>query len=88
MREVAPITVSCFEKEWVEQHAEPLYFWKRVNGTRVKLESGYYILNVGHEKYYDEKMGLKMEDVEATDYMIQSEKCVDEIDKILALNYN
>ena len=29
-----------------------------------------------------------MEDVEATDYMIQSEKCVDEIDKILALNYN
>ena len=70
MREVAPITVSCFEKEWVEQHAEPLYFWKRVNGTRVKLESGYYILNVGHEKYYDEKMGLKMGDVEATGYMI------------------
>ncbi len=70
MREVAPITVSCFEKEWVEQHAEPLYFWKRVNGTRVKLESGYYILNVGHEKYYAEKMGLKMGDVEATDYMI------------------
>ena len=38
-----------FEKEWVEQHADQLYFWKRVNGTRVKLESGYYILNVGHE---------------------------------------
>lgn len=70
MREVAPITVSCFEKEWVEQHAEPLYFWKRVNGTRVKLESGYYILNVGHEKYYDEKMGLKMGEIEAKGYMI------------------
>ena len=70
MREVAPITVSCFEKEWVEQHAEPLYFWKRVNGTRVKLESGYYILNVGHEKYYDEKLGLKMGEIEAKDYMI------------------
>ena len=70
MREVAPITVSCFEKEWVEQHAEPLYFWKRVNGTRVKLESGYYILNVGHEKYYDEKLGLKMGEIEAKGYMI------------------
>ena len=70
MREAAPITVSCFEKEWVEQHAEPLYFWKRVNGTRVKVESGYYILNAGHEKYYDEKMGLKIGEIEAMDYMI------------------
>lgn len=37
MREVAPITVSCFEKEWVEQHAEPLYFWKRVNRNKSKI---------------------------------------------------
>lgn len=68
IRKSAKITVACFEKDWVEQHAEKLYFHRKHYGE--KIESGYYILNVGQEKYYDEMMGLKLEDVEAEDYIV------------------
>ena len=52
----APITVSCFERDWVEQHATPLYYINRRHGQ--KTESGYYLLNTGHEDAYDAVRGL------------------------------
>lgn len=68
LRRAAPITVSTFEKEWVEEHAEPLYFQAKRYDT--KTESGFYILNTGHEKYYDGKMGLRTESAEPEEYMV------------------
>lgn len=59
LRKAAPITVSCFEREWVEQHATPLYYINRRYGQ--KTESGYYVLNTGHEKYYDSVVGLQIQ---------------------------
>ena len=55
LRKAAPITVSCFEREWVEQHATPL----RRAGDRTRAETGYYILNRGHENCYDTASGLQ-----------------------------
>lgn len=59
LRKAAPITVSCFEREWVEQHATPLYYINRRYGQ--KTESGYYVLNTGHERYYDSVVGLQIQ---------------------------
>lgn len=59
LRKAAPITVSCFEREWVEQHATPLYYINRRYGQ--KTESGYYVLNTGHERYYDNVVGLQIQ---------------------------
>ena len=59
LRESAPLTVSCFEREWVEQHATPLYFAGKA--FREKTESGYYVLNIGHETSYDAVTGLKID---------------------------
>lgn len=59
LREAAPLTVSCFEREWVERHASPLYFAGKA--FREKAESGYYVLNMGHEACYDAVTGLKIE---------------------------
>lgn len=59
LREAAPLTVSCFEREWVEQHATPLYFAGKA--FREKAESGYYVLNMGHEMCYDAVTGLKID---------------------------
>lgn len=56
LRKAAPITVSCFERDWVEQHATPLYYINRRYGQ--KTESGYYVLNTGHEDAYDAVRGL------------------------------
>lgn len=55
LRKAAPVTVSCFEREWVEQHATPL--WRA--GDRTHAETGYYILNRGHENCYDNTSGLQ-----------------------------
>lgn len=59
LHKVAPITVSCFEREWVEQHATPLYYINRRYGQ--KTESGYYVLNTGHEACYDNVIGLNVQ---------------------------
>lgn len=59
LHKVAPITVSCFEREWVEQHATPLYYINRRYGQ--KTESGYYVLNTGHEDAYDALTGLNIQ---------------------------
>lgn len=59
LRKAAPITVSCFEREWVEQHATPLYYINRRYGQ--KTESGYYVLNTGHEACYDNVIGLNVQ---------------------------
>lgn len=59
LRKAAPITVSCFERDWVEQHATPLYYINRRYGQ--KTENGYYVLNTGHEKYYDSVVGLQIQ---------------------------
>lgn len=59
LRKAAPITVSCFEREWVEQHATPLYYINRRYGQ--KTESGYYVLNTGHEDAYDAVTGLNIQ---------------------------
>ena len=59
LRKAAPITVSCFERDWVEQHATPLYYINRRYGQ--KTESGYYVLNTGHERYYDSVVGLQIQ---------------------------
>ena len=59
LHRAAPITVSCFEREWVEQHATPLYYINRRYGQ--KTESGYYVLNTGHEDAYDAVTGLNIQ---------------------------
>ena len=59
LRRAAPLTVSCFERDWVEQHATPLYYIDRRSGQ--KTESAYYLLNTGHEGAYDNKTGLDTE---------------------------
>lgn len=59
LRKAAPITVSCFERDWVEQHATPLYYINRRYGQ--KTESGYYVLNTGHEDAYDAVTGLNIQ---------------------------
>lgn len=59
LRRAAPLTVSCFERDWVEQHATPLYYIDRRSGQ--KTESVYYLLNTGHEGAYDNKTGLDTE---------------------------
>lgn len=59
LRKAAPITVSCFERDWVEQHATPLYYINRRYGQ--KTESGYYVLNTGHEACYDNVIGLNVQ---------------------------
>ena len=59
LHRAAPITVSCFERDWVEQHATPLYYINRRYGQ--KTESGYYVLNTGHEDAYDAVTGLNIQ---------------------------
>lgn len=68
LRKAAPITVSCFNYKWVEEHAEPLYFTDRY-GKRC-TESTTYILNAGQENCYNEITGLTFVDILPEDYMV------------------
>lgn len=56
IRKAAPITVGSFDVESVRRHGENIPFL----GTRYSGggESDYFILLKGHEKYYDDKIGL------------------------------
>lgn len=58
LRKASPITVTCYRKDWVKQHAEPLYFRVKGDLGEKQVESGYYLLNEEYERLYDEQMGL------------------------------
>ena len=66
LRRAAPITVSCFDRNWVEQHAEPLCF----ASSRHCAESGFYILNAGQENCYDNATGLTLTSSLPEDFMV------------------
>ena len=66
LRKAAPITVSCFDRNWVEQHAEPLCF----ASSRHCTESGFYILNAGQEHCYDNATGLTLTSSLPEDFMV------------------
>ena len=68
LRKAAPIAVSCFERDWVEQHATPVYFAGKVFAR--KEESGYYILNRGHEACYDAVAGLQINSTLPENYLV------------------
>ena len=56
LRMAAPLTVTCYNRELVEQVCEPLFFaGKSRPDTR---ESSYYMVLSGQEGCYDEKMGF------------------------------
>ena len=67
LRHAAPLTVSCFEKDWVEQHATPLRF--AGSYASHTAETGFYLLNCGHEHFYDNKMGLMTTSTMPEDFM-------------------
>lgn len=58
LRKASPITVTCYRKDWVKQHAEPLFFRVKGDLGEKQVESGYYLLNEEYERLYDEQMGL------------------------------
>ena len=64
LRQAAPLTVSCFDRETAEQVCEPLYFAD--NGRPGNSESPFLILLSGQESCYDGKMGFCPPDKEPT----------------------
>ena len=68
LRQAAPITVSCFDRDWVEQHAEPLYFPARRG--HLPIQTNTYILNAGQERFYDNLTGLTPDSTLPEDFMV------------------
>lgn len=58
LHKAAPITVNCFEKDYVASIATPIMLGRPGD----EHETGYYILNSGFYDRYDPLMGLKPED--------------------------
>lgn len=54
LRKANPITITCFDREFVKKAASPL---RRRKGREL-VETGYYILNTGFESCYNERWGL------------------------------
>lgn len=54
LRKAAPITITCFDRDFVDKAASPLC---RRKGNETS-ETGYYILNTGFENCYNERWGL------------------------------
>lgn len=68
LRQAAPITVNCFNRDWVEQHAEPLYF--SAHRGHLPIQTNTYILNAGQERFYDELTGLTFDSTLPEDFMV------------------
>lgn len=66
LRAAAPITISCFDIDYVKRIATPIKIGLR--GT--ELDTGYYILNRGFENYYDPVVGFKYDKDSYDVYMI------------------
>ena len=66
LRAAAPITVSCYDEDFVRTIATPIRI--RLRGT--EQGTGYYILNHGFENYYDSVIGLQYDECSADEYMI------------------
>ena len=66
LRAAAPITVSCYDEEFVRTIATPIRI--RLRGT--EQDTGYYILNRGFENYYDSVIGLQYDECSADEYLI------------------
>ena len=56
LQQVAPLIVTCYDRELVEQVCEPLYFSGRDQWEN--RESSYYVILSGREECYDSKMGF------------------------------
>lgn len=67
LRQAAPITVNCFDRSWVEQHAEPLYFSARLG--HLPIQTNTYILNAGQERFYNDLTGLTPDSTLPEDFM-------------------
>lgn len=66
LRAAAPITISCFDIDYVKRIATPIKIGLR--GT--ELDTGYYILNRDFENYYDPVVGFKYDKDSYDVYMI------------------
>ena len=64
LRRAAPLTVTCYNRELVEQICEPLFFAGK-NHSEIS-ESPYYVVLSGQEDCYDEKMGFCPPEKQAT----------------------
>lgn len=64
LRKAAPITITCFDRDFVDKAATPLY---RRKGKEIS-KTGYYILNTGFENCYDERWGLKTDGILTENY--------------------
>ena len=60
MKQTAPITVTAFENNTLDEFTEPIYF--RIKGRKSEQKSGYYVLRKQHEKCYSDRKGLQFEE--------------------------
>ena len=71
LRQAAPLTVNCFERDWVEQHAERLYYPARRG--RPAMPSDTYIIKEpqeGQTSFYNDVTGLTPDSTLPEDFMV------------------
>lgn len=66
LRAAAPVTVSCFDVDYVRKIATPVHI--KLHGK--EQDTGCFILNRGFEDCYDQVMGLKYDEISDDVYMI------------------
>ena len=67
IKAAAPITVSSFHEDLVQQHCEQIP-WRR-RGAEAPEKSDFYLLTTGHERCYQPDMGLQLAAPEIGDDM-------------------
>lgn len=60
MKEAAPLTITVFDREHLEQFAEPVLFRKKRNSEGVR--SGYWVLRSQYKDCYTEDCGFRLPD--------------------------
>lgn len=71
LRQAAPLTVNCFEQDWVEQHAERLYYPARRG--RPAMPGDTYIVKEplqGQTSFYNDVTGLTPDSTLPEDFMV------------------
>ena len=71
LRQAAPLTVNCFERDWVEQHAECLYYPARRGHPATPSDT--FILNEpweGQTSFYNDVTGLTPDSTLPEDFMV------------------
>lgn len=71
LRQAAPLTVNCFEQDWVEQHAERLYYPARRG--RPAMPGDTYIIKEplqGQTSFYNDVTGLTPDSTLPEDFMV------------------